>query len=112
MMRTTSMFTEPRSRMISFRLTPQEYDRFFELCTSCGLRSVSELVRAAVNLMAGQSHPNQPLPNPEIQARIAAIEFRLADLASALGQMETRVATGHAKLPNSVDFEPTVSGQL
>jgi hypothetical protein len=40
--------------MISFRLTAEEYDRFRELCSTCGTRSVSELARAAINSLLKQ----------------------------------------------------------
>jgi hypothetical protein len=92
--------------MISFRLTPQEFDRFCELSNSYGLRSVSELVRAAVNLMAGQPRPPEPLLTPETQARIAAIEFRLANLCSAFAQIESRLSADISKIGGSAGLAP------
>ncbi len=49
-----TMSLDPRSRMISFRLTADEYDKCRELCFAQGLRSVSEMARAAINLLLQQ----------------------------------------------------------
>ena len=40
--------------MISFRLTAEEYDRFRELCSTSGTRSVSELACAAIGSLLKQ----------------------------------------------------------
>jgi uncharacterized small protein (DUF1192 family) len=56
--------------MISFRLTTEEYERFRELCYSSGIRSVSEMARAAIKLMFAQ---------PE-RASQGALEVRVAEL--------------------------------
>ena len=66
------MSLESRSRMISFRLTAEEYDRFRELCYSNGIRSVSEMARAAINTM---------LSKP-IEDRKETLETRVSELES------------------------------
>jgi len=63
--------------MISFRLTADEYDRFRELCSTCGTRSVSELARAAINSLL-----KQPAQGPE-----EALEYRVAELEGRLNML-------------------------
>jgi hypothetical protein len=60
--------------MISFRLSAEEYDRFRELCSTCGTRSVSELARAAINsLLKAPDH----VPAEALEARVAELEGRV-----------------------------------
>jgi hypothetical protein len=61
--------------MISFRLTADEYDRFLELCSTCGTRSVSELARAAINSLLKQ--PAQQIPQEALEYRVAELEGRV-----------------------------------
>ena len=60
--------------MVSFRLTADEYDRFRELCSTCGTRSVSELARAAINSLMKQ--PTQA-PSEALESRVAELEGRV-----------------------------------
>ena len=48
------MSLESRNRMISFRLSAEEYEKFRELCFSSGIRSVSEMARVAINTLLQQ----------------------------------------------------------
>ena len=72
------MSLESRSRMISFRLTAEEYDRFRELCYSTGIRSVSEMARTAINKMLAQ--PPQA-PQEVLETRVSELESRIHLLA-------------------------------
>jgi len=60
--------------MISFRLTLGEYKRFRELCFTHGVRSVSELARAAIHMLLQQS---AQVPQQSLESRVAAMEGRL-----------------------------------
>lgn len=87
------MSLESRSRMISFRLTDEEYERFRRLCLSRGLRNVSELVRTAVNqMLEAKWEDGSPQPQSEIEARVGRQESQVADLNSALAQVEQRMS--------------------
>ena len=68
------MLTDSKSRMVSFRLTADEYDRFRELCSTCGTRSVSELARAAINSLLKE--PAQ-VPREALESRVAELEGRV-----------------------------------
>lgn len=64
--------------MISFRLSSDEYERFRELCFMNGIRSVSEMARAAINLLLQQ--PGRA-PQEALESRVAELEGRVHILA-------------------------------
>jgi hypothetical protein len=71
--------------MISFRLTHEEYNRFRHMCVTRGLRNVSELVRTAVNQMFEMPAPaSSAKSSQEIELRVAKLEARLLELATAV----------------------------
>ncbi len=74
---------ESRTRMVSFRLTSEEYERFRQLCFARGLRNVSELVRAAVNHLLTEPAHHHPAA-PSFESRLAHLEDRLQSLALAV----------------------------
>lgn len=67
--------------MISFRLTAEEYDKFRELCFARGIRSFSEMARAAINLLLQQP---ACAPQEALESRVAELEGRLHVLALEL----------------------------
>ena len=71
-----------RTRMVSFRLSAEEYERFRERCLTSGTRSVSEMVRTAINLFL-----EQPARVP-LEARVAELEGRLHMLAMEMKKIE------------------------
>jgi len=83
------MAPESRSRMISFRLTEEEHERFRQLCSSHGIRSVSELARLAMN-----SYFEKPLraTYEGLESRIAELENRLQGLALELRRVNSQEA--------------------
>lgn len=68
------MSIESRSRMISFRLTQDEYDKFRRVCFTHGIRSVSEMARAAINMLLQEP---ERAPNEAIESRVAELEARV-----------------------------------
>ena len=106
------MALESRSRMISFRLTDEEYDRFRNLCFSRGLRNVSELVRAAVNqLMSDGNFQSAPSTTSDLLDRVASLESRLDDLSTAVVQIEGRVSSKRLNHSDAGDFVQAATGQ-
>jgi len=96
-----TMPLQSRNRMVSFRLTAEEYDRFRELCFAHGVRSVSEMARTAINLLLGQ-----PVRAGEaLESRVAEMEGRIHMLALQLKQLNQVAAvtpmkaTEEARLP-------------
>ena len=75
-----------RTKMISFRLSAEEYDDFRELCYSQGIRSVSELARAAVNRLIRDPDPAHAF-REALETRVANVEAQLQTLAREIGRM-------------------------
>jgi hypothetical protein len=78
------MSPESRSRMISFRLSEEEHERFRQLCFTHGIRSVSELARVAMN---NYFEKPSKVPNDALESRIAELENRLHLLALELQKL-------------------------
>jgi hypothetical protein len=75
--------------MISFRLTPEEYDRCRQLCFTQGLRSVSEMARAGINLLLQQP---ARVSHEALETRVTELEGRLHMLALELKKLSQNVA--------------------
>lgn len=104
------MSIEPKSRMVSFRLTEEEYHRFRHLCIARGLRNVSEMVRRAVTQTMAEpfhegaepSEPPEPIPaqSPDVDSRLCIMESHLAQLVLRFHWMESKL------LGNPADLSP------
>jgi hypothetical protein len=99
-----------RSRMISFRVSEDEYAGLKNLCVNEGARSVSDMARDAVHrLITNHSWPNnQAWPNNQLetvvqvlQGRIEALDLEVKRLGKALnGQSPTRSNSSGIALRN------------
>jgi hypothetical protein len=69
------MAPDPRSRVISIRLTADEYACFRELCLAQGIRTLSEMARSAMQNMLHQSL--HPPPAESVEVRLGQIESRV-----------------------------------
>jgi hypothetical protein len=78
--------------MISFRLTADEYQRFRELCYSQGIRSVSEMARAAIKTMFTQ--PGRTSEETALETRVAELEGRFHLLASEVRKLSQQALQG------------------
>lgn len=83
--------------MISFRLTAEEYDRFRELCFTRGIRSVSEMARAAMNLLAQEP---ARVPQEALESRVAEIEGRVHLLALEIKKLANGAPINRATPPS------------
>ena len=75
------MPTASRGKMISFRLSAVDYERLREFRAIHGVRSISELARAAVAGLIG----NHARPSDEVlETRVSELEGQLRALALEL----------------------------
>ena len=74
--------------MITFRLTADEYDTFQERCLSLGLRSFSEMARAALNLLLQEPPPSS---RQTLESRVAELENRLQVLTGEIRNLNRAV---------------------
>jgi hypothetical protein len=73
-----------KNRMISFRLSDEEYDALRTVCESHGVRSVSDFARLAIeNLIAGDGLP----PQAAVHSRLEALNSRVQVLDLAVGRL-------------------------
>ena len=77
--------------MVSFRLSPAEYSRFRRICEVKGVRSVSDLARAAMTMVAAEDIEIDPLSEQvgEIRMQVQSISMELDRISMA---MEARKA--------------------
>jgi hypothetical protein len=81
------MSVEYRSQMISFRLTEEEHERFRQLCFTHGIRSVSELARAAMNTYLEEA---SRVTQSALESRVVELENRLHLLALEVKRLSHR----------------------
>ena len=74
----------PRSRMISIRLSEEEYSALRRLCSVTGARSVSDLTRDAMRaLLNGSERKDGPGSHvEEFRAEIRGMDRKIEQLAS------------------------------
>ena len=82
-----------RSRMISFRVSEDEYIGLKNLCVNAGARSVSDMARDAVHrLMRNPSQPNHQLETvvQMLQGRIEALDTEVKRLGLVLNGQSSK----------------------
>jgi len=83
---------EARSRMISFRLSAEEYERFRDLCFAQGANTVSEMARAAINLLLQE--PSRA-SRQTLESRVAQLEGQISSLCLEIKRLSaTRASDG------------------
>jgi Arc/MetJ-type ribon-helix-helix transcriptional regulator len=89
------MAANGKSRMVSFRLPPKEYDRFREICIASGGKNVSELLRTAVTQFLQDGRQLDALDH-RLEQRVAHLESQFQTL---LAEIRTqKPANGRADL--------------
>ena len=76
-----------RSKMVSFRLSEQEYQDLVALCSSCGARSLSDLARDAMNGLLGSPKRNGNGNGDGIETAVAELHGRMAELDRELKRL-------------------------
>jgi hypothetical protein len=79
-----------KSRMISFRLEPEEYKRFVTTCEAQGVHSVSELARAAVHRMV---HSSAPTTAQSLSEHVRKLQEQVVLLAGEIDRLAHRIDT-------------------
>ncbi len=75
-----------RSRMVSFRLSPEEYQRFQKLGKEHHIHSLSDLARKAVEAMVAADQHTDPLALElhDLRAKVRSLSQELDQLSSLL----------------------------
>ena len=78
-----------KTKMISFRISPDEYHKLRDACMSQGVSSVSELARAAVDTIL--KHNGSPKP---VSEQLADLRERVETLAADIEHLARNLDTG------------------
>lgn len=89
-----------RTRLVSFRLTPDELENLRVACLLKGARNVSDFARGAVLELYGPRARH----DEHLLDRFSALELRMTDIQSLLHQTEQMLRV-LAKALTSRDFE-------
>lgn len=81
--------TTSRSKMVSFRLSHEEYESYREACAEVGVRSISELAREALSQLVGTRSNSSSSPSHAVSLRdrVNFLSREVEWLASRLDQI-------------------------
>jgi len=82
---------KPRSRMISVRLSADEYESLRLLCTATGARSVSDMTRGAMQSLLDNSSRGTALSGymEEFRAQISTLDRKIEELSERIAPSKT-----------------------
>jgi hypothetical protein len=81
-----------RSRMVSFRLSEDEYEGLKNICTIVGARSLSDIARDAVHRMLSDS----PSPKKDLETEVQTLQGRMDVFDQELKRLVKLVQNGTA----------------
>jgi hypothetical protein len=79
---------KPRSRMISVRLSEEEYSALRDLCTVTGARSVSDLTRDAMRTVLRTVNREDPF-----SSNLEEFRLTMENLEKKVAQLEAKITT-------------------
>ena len=81
----------PRSRMISVRLSEEEYSALRRLCSVTGARSVSDLTRDAMRVLLDSSgrEKAQSIHVDEFRTQMRSLDQKIEQLAADITSLKT-----------------------
>lgn len=94
---------KPRSRVVYFRVSDEEYQRYETLCRTAGARSISDLIRSAMDQLVD----NRKLTDsPPFARKLDELERALGELngrLKALSRKPSKSAPGSVREPKRTD---------
>ena len=85
-----------RSKLVSFRVSPEEYLNLCQACSTQGLRSVSELARTAVQTLIRGKGPSETFDD-----QLKDLRARVQDLAAEFERLSRYVEREPWVIPTS-----------
>ena len=80
------MFTKSKTRIVSFRLSDEEFYSFRKVCISEGFGSFSELIRAGVQELIANRHGNSA---EALRAAVEKLNARIEEVGRDVKQLKT-----------------------
>lgn len=75
-----------KSKMVSFRLSNEEYQLYRSVCDAHGFDNISDLVRQAVLQLTHLTN-GKPKPNPTFEDQLKEVRIRLTHLEDEVGRL-------------------------
>ena len=85
-----------RSKMISIRLSPDEYNSLQSACTTQGVRSISDLARVAMHKLVLSDEPSGHLSDEVrlLKEKLQTISVELDRISRCIGTPVSKVEVG------------------
>jgi hypothetical protein len=85
-----------RSRMISFRLSPEDYGRFARMCAKRGVGSISDMARLALQKLVAEDADSDPVSFElrDLRTRVKAVASEVERLAEIVEGRKAMKASG------------------
>lgn len=85
--------TQRKSKMVSFRLSPEEYRKLNDACELQGLGSISELARAALQRLMLNGSVQLPVSVAEagLAAELSDLRHRVQSLSADIDRLAARL---------------------
>jgi hypothetical protein len=87
------MTLQSKSKIVTFRLTDEEFQQFKTVCAANGTRSVSEVARFAIESVI---HGDIALPDAQLRAQIRQLDDKVALLDRKIEDISRLVERGAA----------------
>lgn len=97
----------PRTRVVFFRVSQEEFQQFMDACESSGARSASDFARMAVQRMIA-AH-NAPGPPPQPASELNNVDAALSHLAVRLDQLSELIRERIGKQKDSRNSKPAAA---
>jgi predicted DNA-binding protein len=81
---------KPRKRLVSLRLSDDEYERLVELRSAYGAHSTSDLARTAVCSFLERAEDPRELPTPAV----AELQAKVGKMEAAVRRLSRKVSAG------------------
>ncbi len=80
-----------KTKMVSFRLSPEEYRKLNDACELQGLGSISELARIALQRMVVNGIVHLPAEETSLAAEITELQQRVQSLSADIDRLAARL---------------------
>lgn len=94
-----------RTRLIYFRVSEDEYQRFSDICRSSGSRSISDLARSAMERMMQADSPQEA----QVSTKLALLEAAVSELSNKVHNLSQSMSIGNgasARAESDKEIEP------
>jgi hypothetical protein len=85
-----------KSKMVSFRLSPDEYRMYRDACEVHGIETISELARKAMQQLAASVNGPGVMPHGSLDEQVRDLRQRITHLQEEVNLLSQRVGDGGA----------------